>query len=191
MPFIRGDAAAYDEIFESLAPDDLPPGFAEKRPSGEFEYEAASEKFAAESLGPVAQTVLHALLGVGVTRFRVRYDGGYDEGFAHPDAFLFGEQRKAIPGVLVELASAGLIADIRRVAGQESMWGNAQELYAGASQEEALNYALDELAQELAWKLLGNGFGTGEYELYGAFTADLKTGELVDDPSAEKPDSVE
>jgi hypothetical protein len=71
------------------------------------------------------------------------------------------------------------------------MWGNAAELYARATPAQAAQYALDELATELANRLLGEGFGTGECELYGAFTADLQTGELVDDPDARKSEHSE
>ena len=109
----------------------------------------------------------------------MRYDGGYDEGFAHPDVLLFGKKRRIAADVLRELTSSKLVARIREAAGRESRWGNATQLYAGAAPAQAATYALDELAGELAAKLLGDGFGTGEYELYGAFTADLKTGDLV------------
>jgi hypothetical protein len=51
--------------------------------------------------------------------------------------------------------------------------------------------ALDDLGGELAIKLLGSGYGTGEYEMYGAFTADILTGELIDDPNALKPEQME
>jgi hypothetical protein len=43
----------------------------------------------------------------------------------------------------------------------------------------------------LAVKLLGLGFGTGEYDMYGAFTADFRSGELIDDPNAVKPAEME
>ena len=45
----------------------------------------------------------------------------------------------------------------------------------------------DDLATTFASRLLGEGFGTGEYELYGAFVIDLETGDMVDDPDAQKP----
>ncbi|NNJ24930.1 hypothetical protein [Alienimonas chondri] len=44
---------------------------------------------------------------------------------------------------------------------------------------------LDELAHALAVSLLMEGYGTGEYEMFGAFTADLATGALTDLKDAE------
>ncbi|HKD31545.1 MAG TPA: hypothetical protein VKC66_37285 [Xanthobacteraceae bacterium] len=39
----------------------------------------------------------------------------------------------------------------------------------------------------VAWAsmLLGDGFGTGEYSMYGAFTVDLDTCTITDDPGAD------
>jgi hypothetical protein len=193
MPFIRVDAGVYDDLLSD--PENRPPGLAEwlaeNRPSGDFEYEPASGRLVPEELGPVARLVLDVLLSAGATHFRVRYDGGCDEGFAHPDTLVAGGETRSAVEALRERTTPELLARIRAAAGRDSMWGNAAELYAGASPEQAAEYALDELATELATRLLGEGFGTGECELYGAFTADLKTGELVDDPEAAKPEGME
>jgi hypothetical protein len=51
--------------------------------------------------------------------------------------------------------------------------------------------ALNDLAHEIASVLLGEGFGTGEYQLYGAFTADLKSGAITDDAKAKRPKGME
>ena len=90
--------------------------------------------------------------------------------------------------VAEELAAPELVSRILEAAAKNSSWGNAGELYATATPGQAVMCAFEELAGELATVLLGRGFGTGEYELYGAFTADLATGDLVDDPDAAKPD---
>lgn len=47
--------------------------------------------------------------------------------------------------------------------------------------------AFDELAHEVASQLLGSGYGTGELELYGAASVVFETGEINDDPQAERP----
>ncbi|MCC2667547.1 MAG: hypothetical protein K0Q72_18 [Armatimonadetes bacterium] len=187
MPFYRWSVEMFEEIVSELDADELPPGFADNPPSGEFEYTAAAAAFAPEELQAVARLMLTVLRDAGATAFRVRYDGGYDEGFAHPEALLFGEERRPPGEVLPPLATPELIAQIREAAGRESMWGNAAAMYAEAPPVKAITYALDELAGELAIKLLGSGFGTGEGELYGALTADLQTGEIVDDPHAAPP----
>jgi hypothetical protein len=190
MPFIRIDLDAYDEVLEELDPEELPPGIKESRPSGKFEYERASGSFETAALGPVARLMVGTLVVAGGTELRVRYDGGYDEGFAHPDAVLVGTEWRPAAELLAELATPELITRIREAASRDSMWGNASVLYAEAEPAQAATYALDELVTELATRLLGQGFGTGEYELYGAFTANLLTGQLVDDPHAEKPEQI-
>lgn len=183
MPFIRVDPEMFDEVAQELG-DDAPSG---ERPSGAFEYESAEARFDGAKLGPVARVVCDALLAAGANAFRVRYDGGYDEGFTHPDSVQFGPDLRSIERVAGDLANAELVTRIRAAAGKNSMWGNAGEMYAKAQLAQAFTYALDELAYELAAKLLGDGFGTGEYQLYGAFTADLKTGEIADFEDAAKP----
>lgn len=187
MPFTKMDSGAWQEMMEFLDPEDLPPGMSEKPPSGEFEYEAGSAQFGAAELGPVSRAMLELLRTAGVSALNVRYDGGYDEGFAYPETLLFGDEPRPVAEALPGLASVEVIARIRTAASEDSMWGNAREMYAQASEAQVMTYALDELATELASRLLGNGFGTGEYELYGAFSASLASGEIVDDPNAIKP----
>jgi len=48
-----------------------------------------------------------------------------------------------------------------------------------------------ELAEELASKLLGDGYGTGELSLYGAFKVDLISGAIEDDQNAKMPESTD
>src|SRR5205807_234760 len=73
MPYIKVDAEAFDEIVSEVDAEDLPPGFAENRPSGDFQYEASTASFKPSELSPVAQASLEALLALGATQFRVRY----------------------------------------------------------------------------------------------------------------------
>jgi len=186
MPFFRVDLDAYEELAAEVDPEFLP----EKPPSGEFEYEPASGRFQPEELGPVSRLVLDALRAAGATRFRVRYDGGYDEGFANPEALIFGEEARSVDEAARDLGAGDLVPRLREAAGRKSMWGNAAELYQEASPEQSLRFAIDELAYDLASGLLGGGFGTGEYQLYGAFTADLVSGEIIDHPDAPKPDTI-
>ena len=177
----------YDEIASELGEE-----MAGPKPSEGFEYQSAEGSFAREKLGRAARAVYEALVAAGATKFRVRYDGGYDEGFSHPDAVTFAGRERSIEEVAAELGRGGALSKkLRETAGKDSSWGNAAELYGGASDEQTITYALDELAHELASKLLGDGYGTGEYQLYGAFTADLGSGEIVDHEDAEKPLEME
>ena len=84
-------------------------------------------------------------------------------------------------------APSGSLAALRQAVGRDSMWGNAAELYAKASGGDVFHFAIEELGHELASRLLGDGYGTGEYQLYGMFDADLVTGEIVDRDHAQKP----
>lgn len=186
MPFVRMDPDAYDAIMSEM-PEEMS-GVMGPRPSGEFEYSDAVESFVAENLGPVATVALSALRALGATEFRVRYDGGCDEGFAYPDSLRLSGDVRTAAQVANDLAAPELIARIREAAARHSVWYNATEMYGSATPAQAVMYALDELAGEMATMLLGEGFGTGECELYGAFTANLDTGELVDDPNATKPE---
>jgi hypothetical protein len=177
MPYLRMDLDSYDEMASELG-DDFPLG---DRPSGGFEYESAEGKFNWAKLEPGARVIRDALLAAGAERFRVRYDGGFDEGFAHPDLLYFGDRQRGAKEVCEQLATPELLAQLQQ----------SGPSFADAGGTQAALYALDELAHQLASRLLGDGYGTGEYELYGAFTADLKTGEIVDHEDVEKPASLE
>ena len=192
MPFMRADVEEYDALVNSFNDEGLPPDWLGERPSGEFEYyEGDPARFVPDDLGSVSQVVLQALIAAGATGLRVRYDGGNDEGFADPEALLFGTDSRPADDVLVELATAELVARIRGATGSSSFWGDTAGMYAKASPAGAVGHALVELSTELATRLLGESFGTGAYELYGAFTADFKTGSLMDDPNAAKPEHRE
>jgi len=187
MPFIRVDPEIYEELVMELG-EDHPLG---DRPSGEFEYQKAETRFTAGELGPAARWALESLIAAGATHFRVRYDGGYDEGWSYPETVRFsGEGARELPAVEARraLATPEGIAKLRAcVAASDRPWHGASSSYAEGSPGQAAMLALDELGGELAARLLGDGFGTGEYELYGAFTADLAAGVLHDHPDAPKP----
>jgi hypothetical protein len=104
---------------------------------------------------------------------------------------LFGDTARPGAEFAGELASPELVARIREAATRGSMWGNPREMYDSAAPDQAVRYAMDELATELASKLLGEGFGTAVSEIYGAFTADLCTGQLIDDPDVPSPPEME
>jgi hypothetical protein len=182
MPYMRVDPDAFAEMASELGDD------VAGEPTGEFEYESAEAQFKAAKLSPVGRVLLDSLRAAGATAFKVRYDGGYDEGFSHPEALRFGEDGEyPIADAIPKLVAPALVAALRTAAGEKSMWGNAQEMYRKASDHEVLKYALDELAQDLASRLLGDGYGTGEYSLYGAFTADLASGQITDHEDVERP----
>lgn len=188
MPFIKIDAGMYDEILENVDPDDLPPDFAARRPSGEFEYEAAEARFDPDKMTKPARLARDAQIAIGATTFRVRYDGGGDEGFSHADSVTINGSGHPAEVVAKHLGTPAFAAQFRDAAvWPDAMYGNAADVYRDATDEQAAGYALEELAHALASRLLGDGFGTGEYTLFGAFTADLRTGEIMDHADAEPP----
>jgi hypothetical protein len=182
MPYLRGDADAYREIVSETGEENLTPGFSE-----DFQYQASTARFKQSELTSVAQTSLEALLALGATQFRVRYDGGFDEGFAHSEYVILGERHRRATDVADKLAKTEFVTRVRSAAAHRKYGLFAADL----ADKLVARYAIDELAHELASKLLGEGYGTGEYQLYGAFTAELQTGEINDDPAAQKPRNME
>jgi hypothetical protein len=178
MPHIRVDADIAEEMFEEAGvPEDQ-----RSRPPEGFTYEAAEAEFLSGALDPVPTLLLAALKGLGATTLRVEYDGGYDEGFAHFDYAALPDRRYDLDDLADKLAASPLIGEIKATAPR-----GRYSPYQGDDHRQILKNALDDLATTLACRLLGDGFGTGEYELYGAFIADLTTGTLTDDPAATPP----
>jgi len=109
-----------------------------------------------------------ALSALGAEMAYVRYDGGNDEGFAWFDHCVMtdGSKREA-DHVANDLEAAGVTPGMQT-------WGGRSPT----------RNALDDLvASTWAVKLLGEGYGTGEYVMYGAFSVELATGLLTDDPN--------
>jgi len=119
---------------------------------------------------------------LGVARLYCRYDGGNDEGFAwfdHAemadggklDGPELGERLRAI-GLRAKLEAADIERDVHIFTMDDQ------------PAETRLHVSLDLLAGEWAAELLGRGYGTGEFTMYGAFVIDLETLLIVDDPDA-------
>jgi hypothetical protein len=120
-----------------------------------------------------------ALREIGARRAYCRYDGGNDEGFAWLDHVeLRTGEHLASDEVARRLAATRLIERLAEV----QLW-HSQDGDAGASAlQDMLHYSL---ATEWAVKLLGAGYGTGPFYLYGAFTADLDACTILDDRNAD------
>lgn len=110
----------------------------------------------------VCATVAAGMRSQGAVRAYCLYDGGDDEGFARFDHCVFkdGSTRK-ISRVAADLAAADPV-----------LFANAPAL-------------LEEVASTWAVQLLGRGYGTGAYTMYGGFWVDLDTGLVTDDPDAQ------
>lgn len=165
--------------------------------TGSFNYHSADEyaykpnRFDPDELTGEVAAVYAKLRAIGLTRLRVRYDGGHDEGFAHADGGLMRDGiDRSIDAIVADLATPRFVDELWTAIGQpaaDHRGRSASAYYAKLSPAEFVRQLLDELADEMAGCLLGDGYGTGEYSIYGAFTADLATGELTDDPSARRP----
>jgi hypothetical protein len=96
------------------------------------------------------------LAALGAVRAYIRYDGGDDEGFAYFDHCVFKD------------------GSVR----------NDSDVFSLLRASGAKGFPADEVADEWTARLLGQGYGTGEYRMYGAFWVDLETGLVTDDPNA-------
>lgn len=118
----------------------------------------------AEAAAARIATALHEL---GATHAYIRYDGGDDEGFAWFDHCIFKDGlRRDADTVAKDLEAGGVEPGIEAFGGRGHM-------------RDVLD---DVLASMWAVELLGEGYGTGEYVMYGAFSVDLETGLVSDDP---------
>jgi hypothetical protein len=164
MPFIH--------VFDENTPEDGPQ-------QSDYQYEPAKARFKPEKLSPTSRLFLETLRAIGGTHFRVTYDGGNDEGWAHPDHIKVGDKQIPADSLLTQLVNSSLILQIR-----DLNKGQKRDPYVKANDKQVADWALEAFVYEIATALLGEGFGTGEYMLYGAFTVNLLTGEIVDDPKA-------
>lgn len=157
--------------------------------SGGFEYESMSAQFNSGALRGVAAEALQLLLAKGVTEMRVRYDGGSDEGFAHTDDMWINGERYSADDIAASLAVPANAHAIQAAADMPrgTYWHNGSAHYRNSELRKVISDALDELSHEIASQLLGQGYGTGEYELYGAATVVFETGQIIDDPAAQQP----
>ena len=186
MPFVRTDEDGYE-----VSGDD------EVTYTGPFNYYPPAEvaykprPFDPADLSPAAAAAYELLRAGGIVRFRVRYDGGHDEGFAHADAGWTADGAdRSIDDLVADLSAPDRVNALRMAFDARLASLPPTAYYARLTEGERVRRALDELADELASCLLGNGYGTGECSLYGALTADLTTGTLTDDPDAGRPPDV-
>ncbi|MEL7304034.1 MAG: hypothetical protein AAGJ53_10110 [Pseudomonadota bacterium] len=111
--------------------------------------------------------LIKRMRAIDIERLYVRYDGGNDEGFgwvAHAERS--SGERVSIDEIVSDLMRDGA--------------GRADET------EEALRFAVrEDLGSDLAARMFGGGFGTGEYLMFGALYADINRLTLVEDRNAE------
>ncbi|MEL6298584.1 MAG: hypothetical protein AAFQ45_08435 [Pseudomonadota bacterium] len=111
--------------------------------------------------------LIRRLRGIGIERLYVRYDGGNDEGFG----WVAHGERTSGEHVSVD----AMVQDLGR-DGSGAPDGTAKSL------QDDLRHGL---GSDLAARMFGGGFGTGEYLMFGALYADLHRLTLVEDRNAE------
>ena len=168
MPFVH-----------SYEPEDGSPP-AERTVAGKgFYYDGGfafgSPRFAPGELDAADAGPAHGWLReLGATAVRVQYDGGCDEGFAYLASAETAEGELSIDDLIARWSDGGeaneLPAPTRFVLLQSET----------TSGVDRLRWAADEFADALAQRFLGQGYGTGEYEMFGEFVADLRTGTFTD-----------
>jgi hypothetical protein len=133
--------------------------------------------------------VMQGLREMGVRRVYGRCDGGNDEGFAWADHVELRSGERLAPGDAgarlagTELRARLIDADLWSEEREINLRANAEEY--GAMPANLGEIALNQFAEECAALLLGRGYGTGPFWLYGAFTVDLDACTIVDDRNAE------
>ena len=137
-------------------------------------YEALQGQFSPEKLEGTARLVFDVLRGLEATAIQGRYDGGGDEGFAHFEEAIVHAKRIGLKELAHQLAD-GPLGDV-----PDDSWISPASYLEALSRSERAKEALDWFAFALATCLLGQGYGTGEYSMYGLFHADLTTGRLID-----------
>lgn len=124
-----------------------------------------------------------ALRDLGARRAYCRYDGGHDEGFASLDHVEMQDGQRIEADALVAQLVAARTVD--RDGLQRLTNGRYHRLVVSSYQDQLREALEDWIATEWASMLLGQGFGTGEYSMYGAFTVDFEARTITDDPQAE------
>lgn len=127
---------------------------------------------------PLFRVAVPALVEIGGTVVHCCYDGGNDEGFAWFHSLETCNGRWNEHEVIAALSRIGLSEKL----------GAEASLSHDSSGDPDLDGFLDALAGAWAMFLLSPGFGTGQYQMYGAFKVNLLSLTISDDPQA-RPDS--
>ena len=142
------------------------------------------ERQAEERRQQLFELMLPALRDMGALRVRCVYDGGNDEGFAWFGTLETDEESLSADEVTSRLAGTGLREKLVDVGYLHEHPDHPR------SEEEQLKEIIDyTLPEEWAVLLLGWGFGTGPFSMYGAFTVDLHQCTITDDREADVPEN--
>lgn len=142
-----------------------------------YEYELANGLFTPDDFDPDVRCVFEALHEMGVQLVYCRYHGGGDEGYAELSSVKLNEATIEFDDLKQQLAECSLGRHSSENMLRYYAWNNRPN----PSPELRVEFFLERFATSLAIFLLGRGFGTGEYSMKGSFSANLETGELIDE----------
>jgi len=129
--------------------------------------------------------MIPALQQIGGRQVYCRYDGGNDEGFAWFDSLALRDNLRIDLDAVARRLYDSQVHETLRAAGVEledtfKLGGSD-----GPSEQGVLKSFVELLCNDWATLLLGRGYGTGEYSMFGAFTVDLEARTITDDPRAD------
>lgn len=177
MPRYSFDEEVFEEYAEYMEEPMDTSQYVRSEDGQLWSYEAAETQLDADKISKGSLQAFLILQEMGVTEIFVRYDGGYDEGFAYFDSATLRDESWPVEALAAELAPGPL-----GERPSERTFHYSDEVEAGMTRVQEAKDALDGLACDLAGQLLGNGFGTGEAAIDGRFRLEMGTGHIVDLP---------
>lgn len=138
---------------------------------------------AAERRAKLFSLMVPALREIGGQRVHGIYDGGNDEGFAWFGSLETAAGRLSLDEVVAALLPTGLVPRLK-----ESELIREHPDYPREDADQLKKIVEMTLPEEWAVLLLGWGFGTGPFTMYGSFTVDLHQLTIRDDRDASVPE---
>ena len=127
-------------------------------------------------------TLVPPLRTAGAKRAYCRYDGGNDEGFSWLDHYESESgDRLDLDALAARLLAMGVHDQLPAIEARSQ----SAAIFKHQKLAELRDVVSDQLVEEWAMLLLGRGFGTGEYCMYGAFWVDLEACTIIDDGNAD------
>jgi hypothetical protein len=159
------------------APSPAQAAHREKRDRAQREWEQRWERTCA--------IMIPALLQIGGRRVYCRYDGGNDEGFAWFDSLELQDNQRIDLNAVARRLYDIQVHETLRAADVELRDPFMLSGSDSPSEQGAVKSFVELLCNDWATLLLGRGYGTGEYSMFGAFTVDLEARTITDDPRAD------
>ena len=172
MPYYSFDPADFGD--EEFGGDDYQSG------GQRHTYEPAEISSNVRRSDSLARDICDVLIAKGFSSAVCSYDGGYDEGFARFDSAIVNGVQFDLSETCELLKSTDIVDAIKASVDTSNYPDEFRKQFNERSSEAHIAEGLEEFAFFVAAELLGDGFGTGEYELKGRFRIDLESGHVTD-----------